>query len=196
MFIKKCVAAYEMLIELCWRHWKILSYIVAGDPTLAQMYLNWLVVADEGNSVEDYCFPSETIKLENHMSSNEAIEINTRECMDYLTEEADPKKILDDPIIKNNKNMLWKIARADEPVDLFDCNTWPTGIDFKPLVDDTQHDFSAHVSKSTNRKLCANACYCFKDKCQRGKTFCQSHVALRHYSAIQPGIRRGETIYH
>ena len=110
-FLEKFVASYVKLVESCWRHWKIVSYVVAGDPTLAQLYLNWLVAVDEGHEMEDYCFPRKLIKLENHVSSNATIEVDTRECMEYLTAVADPAKILEDPLIKDNKVLLWQWRR-------------------------------------------------------------------------------------
>ena len=117
------VALYTKLVESCWRHWKIVSYVVAGDPTLAQMFLSWLVIADQGISVEDYRWPSKVIELKGHTVSNQAGEVNTRECLEYLTGAADPKKILANPLIRNYKDLWWKVASADAPVDLFDTST-------------------------------------------------------------------------
>ena len=37
-FLKTFIASYRKLVESCWRHWKIVSYVVAGDPTLAHAY--------------------------------------------------------------------------------------------------------------------------------------------------------------
>ena len=37
---KTFIVPYNKLIECCWRHWKILSDIIAGDPTLACTYLD------------------------------------------------------------------------------------------------------------------------------------------------------------
>ena len=135
VFLKTFVASYSKLVESCWRHWKILSYIVAGNPTLAQMYLNWLVIADGGQDMRDYCWPSKTIELEHHTASGETVEIDTRPCLEYLTEKADTEKILSDPLIKDNNDLLWQMAAADQPVNLFDSTTWPSGVDFEPLCD-------------------------------------------------------------
>ena len=93
-FLKEFRFSYVKLIESCWRHWKILSYIIAGDPTLAQMYLIWLVSAEEGQDMEVYRFPSKAVKLEGHVSSGETVEVDTRQCVEYLTVEADQKKFL------------------------------------------------------------------------------------------------------
>ena len=56
--------------------------------------------------MEDCCVPRKLIQLEGHMSLNEMIEVDTRECLQYLTEKLDPKKIFDDPFIRNNRDLL------------------------------------------------------------------------------------------
>ena len=52
--------------------------------------------------------------------------------MKYLTATADTIKILDDPIIKTEMNLLWKIGGEESPVDLFDKITWGVE-DYTPL---------------------------------------------------------------
>ena len=58
---------------------------------------------EDGQNMDDYCFPKRRLFLNNHVSDNSTIEVNSRECMEYLTAEADPSKMLEDPIIKSNK---------------------------------------------------------------------------------------------
>ena len=58
------------------------------------MFLSWLVIADQGISVDDYCWPSKVIELKGHTVSNQTIEVNTREYLEYLTEAVDPKRYL------------------------------------------------------------------------------------------------------
>ena len=112
------------------------TYIIAGDPTLALAYLNWLVFVDEGQDMTDYCFPSKKNHLEGHTTTGEPVVVDTRTCMEYLIEGegTDPKKVLNDPLIKDHKNLLWQMAAADPPVDLFDATTW-SNVDYKPLYD-------------------------------------------------------------
>ena len=76
-------------------------------------FLNWLVIADQGISVDDYRWPSKVIELKSRTVSNQTIEVNTRECLEYFTEAADLKKILADPLIRNHKDLWWKVASAD-----------------------------------------------------------------------------------
>ena len=72
--------------EACWRHWKIVSYIVAGDPTLTTLYLNWLVLADEGQHIESYSFSSKTRHVVRHITTGEVVKVDTHACLKYLAE--------------------------------------------------------------------------------------------------------------
>ena len=98
--------------------------------------------------MEAYRFLSKIVKLEGHVSSGETVEINTRDCLDYLTEKADPKKILEDPLIKSNKNLLWQMASTEAPVNLYDSSTWPTGADFTPIVDVVHATIVPHMCQN------------------------------------------------
>ena len=68
-------------------------------------------------------FYKKILQLEGHMSSNEMTEVDTCECLQYLTERLDTKKILVDPLIRNNKDLLWQMASAEVPVNPFDSST-------------------------------------------------------------------------
>ena len=122
-------------------------YVIAGDPTLAQMYLNWLVAADEGHAMEDYCFPRKLIQLEGHMSSNKMIEVDTCECLQYLTKRSDPKKILDDLLIRKTMDLLWQMVSAEVSVNPFDLSTWPRGVDLNPAHDMIHEMIAPHIAK-------------------------------------------------
>ena len=114
---------------------EILVYMVGGDPTLAKHLLQWLWAADNGEDMASYVFPSETITLKHQGASDDtAIQIDTRECLKYLTAKADPHTILEDPLINDHKQLWWKMANADGTVDLFDEATW-NGEKFEPLLD-------------------------------------------------------------
>ena len=54
--------------------------------------------------------------------------------MEYLTELADPKEMLKDSLLCAEKDLWWKMAFANQLVDLFDTSTW-CGTDYEPLVD-------------------------------------------------------------
>ena len=91
-----------------------------SDPTLVQLYLNWHAVADEAGSVEDYCFPSKVIKLEKHMSNNDAIHINTKEW--HIWSRRLIYKIWKfQSWIIHNKELLSEISRADVYVCVCAC---------------------------------------------------------------------------
>ena len=111
--------------------------------------------------MEDYCFPRKLIKLENHVSSNATIEVDTRECMEYLTAVANPAKIIEDPLIKDNKVLLWQMASADVPVNIFDASTWPDRINCNPLLTVVHHVIAPD--------MCQN---------QRNESYVQMHAVI------------------
>ena len=53
--------------------------------------------------------------------------------MAYLTELANPKDMLTDTLLTDQKDLRWKFAFANNLVDLFDKLTWVTE-DYEPLL--------------------------------------------------------------
>ena len=68
--------------------------------------------------------------------------------MEYLTAVADPKNILEDPLIQNNRELLWQMASAVNPVNLFDKSTWPDSVDFNPLLDVVHNVIDPHMCQT------------------------------------------------
>ena len=60
------------------------------------------------------------------------VSVEVDECMQYLTRNADPIKILDDPLIKSERDLLWKLGSVRLPIGVFDKETWG-GVDYTPL---------------------------------------------------------------
>ena len=120
----------------------ILIYLIGGNPTLSRMLLQWLRFAEEDTEpLTSYVFESKTIKLRNQGSKKGPVMVDTRRCMEYLTELADPevmladpKAMLADPLVSREKELLMTYAFAAKEVDLFDQSTWD-GVDYEPLVD-------------------------------------------------------------
>ena len=80
-------------------------------------------------------FESITISLRHQESdTNEVISVDSRQCMEYLTELADAKVMLCDTLLSVHKDLWWKMAFADDVVDLFDIETW-SNVDYEPLVE-------------------------------------------------------------
>ena len=114
---------------------EILIYLLGGNPTLAQMLLQWLMYAEEDDAtLESHVFESKMIVLKHQGSKKGTVEVDTRPCMEYLTALADPKEMLKDYLLCAEKDLWWKMAVANQVVDLFDMSTW-CGTDYEPLVD-------------------------------------------------------------
>ena len=99
--------------------------------------------------METFSFPSELVELKNHDVSHETITVDSRDCLEYLTENADPMEILEDPLIKNNQTLLWQMAAADTPVDLFERGerkTW-NGVNYSPMVKVVHEEIAPHMSQ-------------------------------------------------
>ena len=138
VFFEEFCASYSDHVESVWRSNSILPYILGGNPRLAQIFAMWLHHFEEGRgeddngNVDEFVWPGETVEISGHTISGLQEKINTAECMRYLTAKADPIKILGDPLIKDVKPYLWKVASSSTPVDIFDKSTWG-GDDFSPL---------------------------------------------------------------
>ena len=103
---------------------EILVYLVGGNPILARMLLQWLICAEDGDvPMAAYVFKEENIVLQNQGSDTETVSVNTRKCMIYLTQLADPKEILKDDLIVDQKDLWWKMGFSDSVVDLFGVST-------------------------------------------------------------------------
>ena len=102
-----------------------LVYLVGGNLILARMLLQWLICAEDGDvPMAAYVFKEENIVLQNQGSDTETVSVNTRKCMIYLTQLADPKEILKDDLIVDQKDLWWEMGFSDSVVDLFDVSTW------------------------------------------------------------------------
>ena len=114
---------------------EIWVYLIGGSPKLAQMLLQWIMCAGDGDvPMAEYVFESEDIVLQHQGCDDEQVSVNTREIMKYLTELADPEDPLKDPLIANKKDLWFEMASADVVVDLFNTSTW-NGSDYEPLLD-------------------------------------------------------------
>jgi hypothetical protein len=65
--------------------------------------------------------------------------------MEYLTAVADLQQILELPIIKENKDLLWKMATSNQPVNCVDDSTWFYGIVFSSLVGVVRNVITPHM---------------------------------------------------
>jgi len=72
--------------------------------------------------------------------------IKTDECLEYLTEGVDPFELLQIPLIRDNKDLLWQMAlqTSDTTVDIFDSETWSEGRNFEPVLNVVHKRVAAH----------------------------------------------------
>ena len=88
------------------------------------------------------------------------IEILLRDSMNFLTQYADPIKILQDPFVVSNWKFIVSLSEAEEAVNLFckssdgsnDKSTW-NGIDYEPFVHDIIRKICIH---SSHQQRCEN----------------------------------------
>ena len=130
-----------------WLSSKIVVYLINGNPTLAKMFLNWLAHVDEGGDHNNYNFPSETVQLKHQDVDKGLVRVDSRECMEYLTSKCGPKEILLDPLVSENKELLWFMASAEETVDLFDKSTWGD-VEYDDLVEAFHKKVAIHCCNS------------------------------------------------
>ena len=136
VFFDECIGVFNRMIEDTWRNEKMMVYLIAGNPILARLFLKCLAHVDGGGDMDGYNFPSETIQLEYHDASNKTVEIDTRECLDYLLkgDRFDVQKICDDKFIQDHEDLLWQWAAADDLVNIFDKKTWGN-VDYTQILD-------------------------------------------------------------
>ena len=96
---------------------------------------------------DEFIWPVETIRLERHGVQGQPVSVEVDDCMRYLTRNADPIKILDDPLKKIERDLLWKLGSARSPIDIFDKETWG-GVDYTPHT----KRFSQHNCGPSNTK--------------------------------------------
>ena len=139
VFFEEFLASYSDHVESVWRSNAILPFILGGNPRLAQLFACWLFYhfessgANDIGNTDEFVWPDENIELKSHhMTADKKVIVNTADCMRYLTANADPFTILEDPMIKMETDLLWRLGAAESPIDLFDKTTWGDG-DFTPL---------------------------------------------------------------
>ena len=99
---------YVKHVSTITRSTNILVYLLGGNPFLARMLLLWLQCAEDADiPMSSYVFESKEIILQHHKyDSNAQVKVNSRDCMDYLTELADPNEMLLDAMVADQKD-LW-----------------------------------------------------------------------------------------
>ena len=127
----------------------MLVYLIGGNSTLAIQLLKWLKYCESNFDWSDYQFDDADIRLKHHGQTygEEGVKVNVRSMMNYLIRgppgadpetypTANPEAIIKDPIISDNKDLLWEMAEEDPlQFDLFDKSTWQGVVDYTPIID-------------------------------------------------------------
>ena len=166
VFFEEYLAAYRDHVERVWRKdEKILIFLLLGNKRLAQLLAQWLYHHHEHRGVvedaPEFSWPtqSETIQLENHDMTGVPVTVVARDCIQWLLQNADAYKMIDDVLIAEPlQSLVWNMAQADEPVDLFDKTTWDD-VDFWPLrrglVDRIALAFANNQTAENHVQICA-----------------------------------------
>ena len=159
---------FDKHVTSCWCSDDILHYIIGGNPTLANEFAAWLNHYDsmigasetlaslglneDDVDVEVHEFTDKEITLEHHKVRNGDIKVNVRDCLDYLTADADRAHILERPFVKKYWTHILEMATAEETVDLFDKDTWGDH-DYSPLRKAVLSEICIH---SIHQQRCEN----------------------------------------
>ncbi len=119
-----------------WRNDKLLPYMIGGQPELAKQLAckvvhhkqNMCTMDEAGEFVNhddlpSYEYPNIDVELDDQHNTlkDEKLTINVRECMEYVTKNANFDTVVKDMIFLNqNENLIENLAASDCTVRLFD----------------------------------------------------------------------------
>mmetsp|Transcript_31076 Transcript_31076/g.74102 ORF Transcript_31076/g.74102 Transcript_31076/m.74102 type:complete len:1200 (+) Transcript_31076:150-3749(+) len=128
------------------RHESLLVYLVGGNSSVAIQFLKWLKHCEENDGdMDDFQFSDEDVTLMHHGSHyTDGAKANLKIMLEFLVADADPSKILKDPLITSNKVLLWQMVDDEDELefDLWDENTWTNCYD--PIVDMVHKRIAIH----------------------------------------------------
>ena len=75
--------------------------------------------ANTDGNIYAFVWPDETVLLQGHTTTGKDVPIQSISCMEYLSRKAEPIKIFNNPIIKAEIELLWKLGGAELSVVLF-----------------------------------------------------------------------------
>ena len=157
-FFKKYKQSLEKHVFKIMRSNTMLVYLIGGNSTLAIQLLKWLKFCESNFDWSDYQFDDADIRLKHHGQTygEEGVKVNVRSMMNYLIRgppgadpetypTANPEAIMKDPIIGDNKDLLWEMAEEDPlQFDLFDKSTWQGVVDYTPIIDLVHKQIAIH----------------------------------------------------
>lgn len=175
VFFQKFRAIFNKHMVQKWTSTEVVHYVLGGDRNHAKEFARWLAYHKERESSDDaqmatpdeetpFCFEKKVIALgEHHTSSIDpdrgAIQIELHESMTFLTENADPYRILKDPFIQRNWKYVVSLSNETEAADLFrkvdgvvDKSSW-NGTDYMPFINDIIRSICIHAN---HQQRCEN----------------------------------------
>ena len=84
--------------------------------------------------------------------ASQNVSIYSDECMEYLTGGADRSVIMNSPFVKSHWDLIEKMGRSPEEIDLFDDSTWGND-NFSALYDAIWNEIAIHAS---HQQRCEN----------------------------------------
>jgi len=171
IFFQRFRNVFDKHVAPCWRSDTILHYIIGGNPTLAKEFARWLVDYDvmmqdtddenRDESDESYQFTDKTIDMgpfHYRTRAKKHVHINIKDCMQYLTADADRKVITSTPFVKSHWDQIQKLGMCEHVVDLLDEDSWGEDTrgnpyDFSALRDAIWNEIAIH---SSHQQRCEN----------------------------------------
>ena len=171
VFFREFRGSFENHMVAKWTSTEIVHYLLGGDPHHTKEFARWLVhhhfskesSADDEDEmmVVEFAFEDKRITLGHHHSRYRGdvaldVELNLRDSMNFITKNADPLAILDDPFIKRNWTHIMALADEDDEttaVDIWDKSSKPSFNKYKPFREDIIRTICIH---SSHQQRCEN----------------------------------------
>ncbi len=171
IFFQRFRNMFDKHVYPCWSSDTILPYIIGGDPTLAKEFARWLIdydvmMSNEGgdddnDDTHEFTFTDKEIDMGDfhyrHVAEKH-VKINVRECMEYLTANADRSAIMSSPFVKGHWDQIEKLGMCGHVVSPLQKSTWGQDAngnpyDFTELSDAIWNEISIH---SNHQQRCEN----------------------------------------
>ena len=151
-----------------WTSTDIVQYVLGGDSHHAREFARWIVhhksksmnTSEEAPPVEsagDFSFDKRVVTLGKHHSRYHGdtvldVEIDLQESMNFITKNADPLVILDDPFIKRNWAHIESLATESAAANVWDKSS-TSYAKYKDFRLDVIHSVCIH---SSHQQRCEN----------------------------------------
>jgi len=171
VFLRRFRAIFEKHMVSKWTSTEIVHYILGGDPHHAKEFACWLVyhhhnkekspdeVLAAEHKTEEFFFDTKVVTLGKHhrrYHDNKIIlevNIDLHQSMNFITKNAEPFKILDDPFIKRNWEHIESLAMEMTAVNIWDRKSSASFEKYSPFRLDIIFSICIH---SSHQQQCEN----------------------------------------